>query len=102
MDEIKITHNLPAQIEIKQQGGCPVDDKYWHYEQCDDSSTKPCPKCNKKMIVLWQGQMMCSNPPQQRWYWWCGCGHSECGGVHVYRDTSPSIKERWEAANASG
>jgi hypothetical protein len=66
-------------------------DKYWHYENCEDSkATKPCPDCNKNMVVLWDEGIMLSNPPQRRWYWWCGCGRREVAGVHVFL---PSSKE---------
>ena len=69
---------------------------YWHYEQCVGGN-KECPTCHAKMVVQWANEVMTSEPPQQRWGWYCGCGHRELVGIHVHEN---SVHDEWKAANA--
>jgi hypothetical protein len=76
-----------------------MNEKYWHYEQCIKGGTKACPQCGKRMVVEWDDIVMASLPPQQRWGWWCGCGHRELAGIHVHKSEEDLRREKWEEAN---
>ena len=67
----------------------------------DFSKTKECPKCGKMMIQERSNYVLTSNPPQYPWTWWCGCGHTEAGGVEIPKVTSAQevLRERWERVN---
>ena len=56
---------------------------------------KICPKCGAKMTQEWDNEVLCTYPPQYVWYWFCGCGHRERGGVvQEVMETSMDIWKR--------
>lgn len=62
-------------------------------------ATMPCPRCGKKMVMKMSGVVYTSNPPQEDFVWWCGCGHTEAGGRYVYPDAHAMLRDQWEKAN---
>jgi len=62
--------------------------------------TKPCPSCGKLMIRCYANYILCTYPPQHPYDWWCGCGHSEAGGVERCELPKNTLMRQWEAANA--
>jgi len=60
---------------------------------------KICQKCNSKMIKRSTGVVLTSYPPQYPWYWWCGCGHTERGGVERGKTNEEIAHEEWEKLN---
>lgn len=78
-----------------------ANEKYWHYEQCP-TEHKDCPECQKKMITEWEPFVMMSSPPQRRWYWWCACGYTEMGGIHIKKAPSPrdDCRDDWAKINS--
>jgi hypothetical protein len=61
--------------------------------------TKTCPKCGKQMIRRYRDYILCTYPPQLVWYWWCGCGHIEPGGVEGTPLPEETAQQEWERAN---
>jgi hypothetical protein len=61
-------------------------------------NTKVCPECGKLMIKEW-GAQLSSDPPQQAWVWWCGCGHREWGGVEIHPSFQLRMVGQWEDVN---
>ncbi len=61
--------------------------------------TRPCPACGKRMIQRASDLVLTSYPPQYPWDWWCGCGHTERGGVTVGQTREQVDRARWEAVN---
>ncbi len=62
------------------------------------SETRPCPKCDMKMIQWPSGIALMSDPPQTPWNWRCKCGHTEKGGVLLHQEKSEQERftEEWE------
>ena len=58
-----------------------------------------CPKCGKKMIKRYENFILATNPPQYPWYWWCGCGHIERGGIDRGMDVDELYRRIWETTN---
>jgi hypothetical protein len=63
---------------------------------------KQCSECNKKMIKRYDNRVFASNPPQYPWYWWCGCGNTESGGVERGKTEEETYMEIWENENKTG
>ena len=61
--------------------------------------TKPCPECGKFMICRYANYALLTWPPQFPWSWWCGCGHTEYGGIKVDELPEDTLMRQWEAAN---
>jgi len=58
-----------------------------------------CPKCGMKMIKRYEGYVLTLYPAQYPWYWWCGCGHTEEGGIEVGETEPQSARKEWEILN---
>ena len=58
-----------------------------------------CPKCAKKMIKKFHNSTYLTFPSQQRYDWWCGCGHSYYGGVYRHKTDEEMLKEEWDKVN---
>lgn len=61
--------------------------------------SKACPECGKLMIRRWTGTELLTYPPGYPWYWWCGCGHEEEGGVERAKTEEEIARKEWEALN---
>ena len=61
--------------------------------------TKVCPVCGKKMIKRYKDYVLMSYPPQYPWYWWCGCGHEEPGGVERGIAAEEMVMAAWREIN---
>ncbi len=61
------------------------------------TDTKPCPKCNGKMIKWWAGRVLLSYPAKYPWKWKCGCGHTEQGGTWVEKTDEQNFQDEWKA-----
>jgi len=83
-----------------------------------NNETRICPKCSKKMIVKYADFILLTYPTQHPWSWWCGCGHSESGGLkrgkthreqgrgmkwilinRVHATPEELLQKQWEDAN---
>lgn len=58
-----------------------------------------CSQCSKDMIKRYHHTVLLTNPPQYPWYWWCGCGHTEAGGIERGQTADEAYREIWEKAN---
>ena len=58
-----------------------------------------CPKCGKRMIKRDTGIVLTSYPAQHPWNWWCGCGHTEPGGVRRDQTEHEICMELWKQEN---
>ncbi len=58
-----------------------------------------CPKCNKNMIQRFSHTVLLNYPPQYPWNWWCGCGHTEVGGIERGKTHEEVAMDAWEKAN---
>ena len=56
--------------------------------------------CGKLMIQRDEPFVYASDPPQYPWKWWCGCGHTEPGGVRWGMTEGQMARRAWEQANA--
>ncbi len=65
-----------------------------------EDEKKKCPKCGKKMIKRDTRTIFTSYPAQYPWYWWCGCKHTEKGGVRRDLTEDELCQKEWEEANA--
>jgi hypothetical protein len=63
------------------------------------TETRTCAKCGKQMIQRQTGPMLLSCPPQQRWIWWCACGHTEEGGTRRALTEEEQARREWGAVN---
>ena len=63
--------------------------------------TKECPKCKAQMIQRYENIVYCTYPPQHPWNWWCGCGHTETGGVERGITEEESYLREWRGKNPS-
>lgn len=63
----------------------------------DRNTTVQC-QCGKRMV----GRIDKSNAHQGwlRWYWWCGCGNVQEGGVWHPVTEDEAVYARWEKANS--
>jgi hypothetical protein len=59
-----------------------------------------CSVCGKVMIKRDTGVALMSYPAQYPWDWWCGCGHTEPGGVRWGKTEVEMAQNEWEQANA--
>ena len=57
-----------------------------------------CPNCGMNMIRRGTGVVLLTYPSQYPWNWWCGCGHTEEGGIE-HRVFEPNCQSMWEEAN---
>ena len=62
----------------------------------DLDETKECPVCGKRMIKELENVVYPTYPPKRPWRWWCGCGHSEPGGVYQSDHPETLRRRRWE------
>ena len=60
-----------------------------------------CPKCNSQMIKRYENRVLTTYPPQYPWYWWCGCGHEEGGGIERCTTEEEAAMMSWKAVNDS-
>jgi len=60
---------------------------------------KICPNCGKKMIKRYEDYILLTNPPQHPWFWWCGCGHKEKGGIDKGESIGEIYREIWKDIN---
>jgi len=63
--------------------------------------TKECPKCGRRMIKRYEDSILLTHPPQAPWYWWCGCGYREEGGVDRAVTNDEWYKMIWREINKS-
>jgi len=59
-----------------------------------------CPKCGMKMVKRYDRRTELYSSVmrnQQVWYWWCGCGHTEEGGIEP--SEGECAREEWKAIN---
>jgi len=63
---------------------------------------KICPVCGSKMIKRYENYVLTTYPPQYPWYWWCGCGHTEPGGVERGMTAEEIDRIEWEIINGMG
>lgn len=61
--------------------------------------TKICPICGKKMIKRYHNHDYPTSPVQYPWYWWCGCGNTEQGGVDRGKTDKEIAREEWKEIN---
>lgn len=61
--------------------------------------TKLCPKCSANRVKQYTGMVLCDNPPQYPFIWYCGCGYNEETGVDRHQYEPPTIHEIWQKAN---
>ncbi|RTK93076.1 hypothetical protein EKI60_06580 [Candidatus Saccharibacteria bacterium] len=67
--------------------------------EIDKETTKQCPICHKKMIKEYANYVLTSYPPQYPWHWYCGCGHTEDGGIERGITQEEVTRKQWEKAN---
>jgi len=67
-----------------------------------DEEMKICPECGKKMIKRYENYIYPTNPPQRPWYWWCGCGYREDGGIDMGFTEEEIYRLEWEIVNKEG
>lgn len=66
----------------------------------DSVQTKPCPKCEKHMILWETGDCYLTNPPMYGMEWWCGCGHTEDAPDRRGETVEERRRWHWERANS--
>lgn len=58
-----------------------------------------CPECNCIMLKRYENITLTSLPPQRPWYWWCGCGHTEKGGIEKGKREDEIYMSAWKKQN---
>jgi hypothetical protein len=58
-----------------------------------------CKKCGSEMVKAYSNIVLTSYPPQYPWYWYCGCGHTEDGGIERGKTYEEQLREEWENKN---
>lgn len=56
-----------------------------------------CSKCGMKMVRCYENWESCQT--QRPWCWWCGCGHTEEGGIEQYKTEAQSARDEWNMLN---
>lgn len=64
----------------------------------DRDETKGC-ACGKRMIGCYDESRMRETPPKMQWFWWCGCGKQELGGVWHPVTRDEALMDRWQRVN---
>jgi C4-type Zn-finger protein len=64
------------------------------------TSTKDCPVCHAKMILIETGEVLMSSPEQYVRKWWCGCGYREDAPRRVAVEAEDATMALWRKANA--
>jgi hypothetical protein len=93
-------------MAFRKMVGCLSVVSAWNQKQrsidMTDEQTKPCPECGKKMVRKFGMGTLDTWPAQRGWGWWCGCGHTEHGGVESDKTPDQIAHEKWEEANRVG
>ncbi len=59
------------------------------------TETRPCDKCEFRMIKWFNAGVYLTHPAKQKWEWRCGCGHTQPGGFVTERPDDDLFRLEW-------